>query len=152
MNHYELMVVLSPTLTEEQEKEQHRQIEELLKSQKGEIHLVDFWGKRKLAYPIKKQRQGVYNIYYFEVDPGRVSEIDRKLKMDEQLLRFLMFKMEKIQIQNMNKEIERRAQAAQAPPAPEPVVAAEPAVEEAAPAAETAVETEATAPETPSEG
>lgn len=154
MKYYELMVILTPTLTEEQEKEQHHLVEELLKSQKAEIHLVDFWGKRKLSYPLKKQRQGVYNLYYFEVDPGRTAEIDRKLKMAEQVLRFLMFRMEKIQIQNLKKEIVRRNEAAAAPPppAPEPAVA-EMAAPEAAPAeapAETTV-IEA-APETPSEG
>lgn len=150
MNYYELMVILSPTLTEEQEKAEHHQIEELLKSQKAEIHLVDFWGKRKLSYALKKQRQGVYNLYYFEVEPGRVSEIDRKLKMAEQVLRFLMFRMEKIQIQNLKKELIRRSEAAAAPPpAPEPAPA-EVAPETTAPeaAAETVVET---APETPSE-
>lgn len=155
MNHYELMVILSPTLTEEQEKEQHHQIEELLKSQKATIHLMDFWGKRKLAYTIKKQRQGIYNWYYFEAEPDRVSEVDRKLKMAEQVLRFLMFKMEKVQIQNLNKEMTRRTEAAQAPaPAAAPVEAA---VEEApveTPAAEPvepAAAAEAT-PEPPAEG
>jgi small subunit ribosomal protein S6 len=166
VNYYELMVILSPTLTEEQEKEQHHQIEELLKSQKAEIHLVDFWGKRKLSYALKKQRQGVYNLYFFEVEPGRVSEIDRKLKMAEQVLRFLMFRMEKIQILNLKKELVRRSEAASAPPPPEPAAAEvvpEPAAAEVAPepaAAEVAPETapeapaEAvveTAPETPSE-
>src|SRR5262249_22080866 len=102
------MVILSPVLTEEQEKEQHHQVEELLKSQKAEIHLVDSWGKRKLAYAIKKQRQGIYNWYYFEVTPDRVAEIERKLKMAEQIIRFLMFRMEKIQVQNLHKEIQRR--------------------------------------------
>ena len=152
MNYYELMVILSPTLTEEQEKEQHHQIEELLKSQKAGIHLVEFWGKRKLAYAIKKQRQGIYNWYYFEVEPGRVSEIDRKLKMAEQVLRFLMFSMEKIQVQNLHKEVARRAEAAQAPaPAPVP---AEPVGTEAVPETAEAVEQPAaeTAPEAPAEG
>lgn len=150
MKYYELMVILSPVLTEEQEKEQHHQIEELLKSQKAEIHLVDFWGKRKLAYAIKKQRQGVYNWYYFEVLPDRVAEIERKLKMAEQILRFLMFRMEKIQIASLDKEIQRRKDAAAAPPppppAPEAVATTEPAPAIAEPVVEPAEEVTAETP------
>jgi small subunit ribosomal protein S6 len=148
VNYYELMVILTPVLTEEQEKEQHHLIEELLKSQNAEIHLVDFWGKRKLAYAIKKQRQGVYNWYYFEVTPDRVAEIERKLKMSEQILRFLMFRMEKIQIQSLHKEITRRKEAAAAPPpAPAVVATSEPAIAE--PVAESTEEITAETPAAP---
>lgn len=135
MNYYELMVIFSSSLTEDEEKAQFTQVEELLVKEKAEIHLVDHWGKRKLAYPIKKQRQGYYEWMYFEMEPGHVSEIDRKLKMSEQVLRFMMLKMEKIQIGNLQREVTRRKEAAMAPPpapAPEPVVepvATEPVVE-----------------------
>ena len=151
MSYYELMVIFSSTLTEDEEKTQTSQVEDLIKHENGTIHLVDHWGKRKLAYTIKKQRQGYYELFYFELDPNRVSEIDRKLKMSETILRFLMFRMEKIQIQNLKKEIVRRAEAASATPAPEPAAAV---VVEAAPetALEAPVETAVEAvPETPSE-
>ncbi len=113
MNYYELMIIFSPSLTEEEEKEQTLQVENLLKHEKGTIHLIDHWGKRKLAYTIKKQRQGYYEWFYFEMEPGRVTEIDRKLKMSETIVRFMCLKMEKIQIQNLNKEIARRAEPVQ---------------------------------------
>ena len=166
MSYYELLVIFSTSLTEDEEKTQASQIEELIKHEKGTIHLVEHWGKRKLAYPIKKQRQGHYEWFYFELDPGRVAEIDRKLKMSEIILRFLIFKMEKIQIQNLQREITRRNESA-ATPQPEPAVAqpepvaatqTEPAVaqmepvaaaEEAAPATAAIEETELT--ETPAE-
>ncbi|PWT89970.1 MAG: 30S ribosomal protein S6 [Acidobacteria bacterium] len=135
------MVIFSPALTDEDEREQSLQVENLVKHEKGNIHLVDHWGKRKLAYNVKKQRQGFYEWYYFELDPGRVAEIDRKLKMSETILRFMCLKMEKIQIQNLQKEIARRSEASQ-PSEPAPAPAAEPAaaateapVEEQQPAA-----------------
>ena len=145
MKYYELMVILTPVLTEEQEKEQHHQVEELLKSQKAEIHLVDFWGKRKLAYVIKKQRQGIYNWYYFEATPDRVAEIERKLKMSEQIIRFLMFRMEKIQIANLHKEIQRRKEAAAAPPPAPPAAVQTPEPQPAEPVAEATQEVSAEA-------
>jgi small subunit ribosomal protein S6 len=125
MNHYELMVIYSPNLTEDEQRQQFQQVEELLKHENARISLVEHWGKRKLAYLVKKQRQGIYDWFYFELDPSRISEIDRKLKMSEVILRFMIIKMEKLQIQNLNREIQRRQEAAQ--PQPEqPVAAAEP--------------------------
>ena len=126
MTHYELLVIFSASLNDEEEKTQASQVEELIKHEKGTIHLTDHWGKRKLAYSIKKQRQGYYEWYYFELDPSRIAEIDRKLKMSETILRFLTFKMEKIQIQNMNREIARRNEAAQPQPVAVPQAAALP--------------------------
>src|SRR5262245_25765582 len=103
-----MMILFSSNLTDEEEKEQSRQVEDLLTKEKATIHPQDHWGKRKLAYAIKKQRQGFYEWYYFEIDPSRVSEIDRKLKQSETILRFMILKMEKIQIGNLHKEIARR--------------------------------------------
>ena len=143
MNHYELMVIYSPNLTEDEQRQQLTQVEELLKHENASLTWVDHWGKRKLAYPVKKQRQGFYDWFYFELDPSRISEIDRKLKMSEVILRFMIIKMEKIQVQNLFREIERKNQAAQPQPEAAPVavevaeVAAPAAVAEAAaPAAE----------------
>jgi small subunit ribosomal protein S6 len=155
MNHYELMVIYSPNLTEDEQRQQFSQVEELLKHENARINLVDHWGKRKLAYLVKKQRQGIYDWFYFELDPSRISEIDRKLKMSEVILRFMIIKMEKLQVQNLNREIERRQQPAAQPQVEQPVpvasaepvavpVAEEPQVEAAAPQAE-----ESTAEPTP---
>lgn len=155
MNHYELMVIFSPSLTEEEQKQQSAQVEELISREKGSLHLVDHWGKRKLAYPVKRQRQGFYDWFYFEMEPGRLAEVDRKLKMSEVILRFMSLKMEKIQIGNLRREVERRTQAQQpaiaaVPPEtqtvpaeqsePAPAAAEAPATEQT-PVAETATET-----------
>ena len=150
MNHYELMVIYSPSLTEDEQRQQFTQVEELLNHENARMNWVDHWGKRKLAYPVKKQRQGFYDWFYFELDPGRISEIDRKLKMSEVILRFMIIKMEKIQVQNLFREIERKTQAAQPAPvetAPTPVPSPAPAapVEEVVPETETPV-AEAPAP------
>ena len=133
MNHYELMVIYSPNLTEDEQRQQYSQVEELLKHENARINLVDHWGKRKLAYLVKKQRQGIYDWFYFELDPSRISEIDRKLKMSEVILRFMIIKMEKLQVQNLNREIQRRQEPAVQPQPEQPVASAEPV---AAPVAE----------------
>jgi small subunit ribosomal protein S6 len=156
MNHYELMVIYSPNLTEDEQRQQFSQVEEVLKHENARINLVDHWGKRKLAYLVKKQRQGIYDWFYFELDPSRISEIDRKLKMSEVILRFMITKMEKVQVQNLNREVQRRTESAQQQQqqAEQPVASAEPApapvAEEAPVAAEPqAEESTATAEPTP---
>ncbi len=150
MNYYELLVIFSGNLTEEEEKARITQVEELLGSQQATIHLSDHWGKRKLAYPINKQRQGYYDWYYFEMAPGHVAEVDRKLKMDEQILRFMMLKMEKIQVSNLHREVARRKEAANAPvepaPAQEPAAATAPAAPVAEPVEPEIATVEAEAP------
>lgn len=120
MNHYELMIIFSSTLSEEEEKQQVLQVEELLKHEKATIHHIEHWGKRKLAYAIQKQRQGYYEWFYFELEANRIAEVERKLKMSETILRFMVLRMEKSQIQNLQKDMERRKQAS----APEAVVEA----------------------------
>ncbi len=129
MSYYELLVIFSPALSDEEEKSQASHVEELINHEKGTIHLTDHWGKRKLAYTIKKQRQGYYEWYYFELSPNRISEIERKLKMSETILRFLTFRMEKIQIQNLQREAARRNELLQTPQ-PEAAPVVETAVEE----------------------
>ena len=154
MNHYELMVIYSPNLTEDEQRQQFQQVEELLKHENARINLVDHWGKRKLAYLVKKQRQGIYDWFYFELDPSRIAEIDRKLKMSEVILRFMIIKMEKLQVQNLNREIQRRTESAQQQQqqqqqAEQPLAPAEPA---AAPVVEeTQVESEPQAEESTAE-
>lgn len=148
MNYYELMVIFSSTLTEDEEKAQFAQVEEILATQQANVHLVDHWGKRKLAYAIMKQRQGYYEWIYFEMDPAHVAEVDRKLKMSEQVLRFMMLRMEKIQVGNLHREVARRKEAALAPP-PAPAPAPEPQAAEPAPEPAVATETVAEAPVEP---
>ena len=120
MNHYELMVIFSSALSDEEQKQQVLQVEELLKHENATIHHIEHWGKRKLAYTIRKQRQGYYEWFYFELEANRIAEVERKLKMSESILRFMVLRMEKSQIQNLQKDLERRKQAA----APEAVAEA----------------------------
>ena len=60
----------------------------------GEISKTDKWGRRKLAYPIKKLNEGVYVIMYFKILPLQLVDLERSLKLYENLLRFLIIKMD----------------------------------------------------------
>ena len=91
MKIYELMVIISGALTEEQAKKVTEDVEKVIKAKKGTVTALDEWGKRKLAYPIKKQDFGFYNVWRFTSEtPSTSAEIQNTLKINDQILRSLI--------------------------------------------------------------
>lgn len=84
---YESMIVISPTISLDAAKAINTEVIELVKKQGGEIVKTDEWGKKTLAYEIKKNRDGYYFINYFTLDPEEISEIDRFYRINENIIR-----------------------------------------------------------------
>lgn len=94
-NKYELMFILSPMLTEDKRKKALDELNELLTTKTASVFHVDDWGKKDLAYKIKKQSEGYYMIYYFNLAESKaIAEIDRHLRLDQAFLRHLILKRE----------------------------------------------------------
>jgi small subunit ribosomal protein S6 len=55
---------------------------------------VDVWGRRELAYPIRKQEEGTYVFIQTQLDPQAIGELERNLKLDEEILRYLLIRLE----------------------------------------------------------
>ncbi len=93
---YELMLVLNPSLSQEDNAEAREQVRELITSNGGEITTEDEWGTRRLAYSIKKAGQtyleGIYYLFRFNLEPATVGEIDRPLRLSERVLRHMVVK------------------------------------------------------------
>ncbi|RLA71814.1 MAG: 30S ribosomal protein S6 [Epsilonproteobacteria bacterium] len=156
MRHYENLVIVKPTLTEEETKNSIAAIEEVLTSNGAEIIARDIMGIRKLAYPIDKNERGFFQVIYYTIEPAAIVEVERRFRINEELLRFVTIKYDsKREVKAWNdlaEKAQKKAEAA-APktetPAPEaaaPETPAAPVVEEAA--AEAATETEAPKAET----
>jgi small subunit ribosomal protein S6 len=92
MKHYEVLFVLKPTL-EEPTKEVEA-INEVITSNGGEIAKVDEIGIRDLAYEIQKNKRGYYTIVYFKAPTSAVREIERNLRINENVIRFMTVKYE----------------------------------------------------------
>lgn len=92
MRHYENLVIVKPTLTAEEIQANIQAIEEVITSNGGEIAATDAMGMRKLAYPINKNERGYYHVIYFSVAPAAISEIERRFRINEELLRFITIK------------------------------------------------------------
>ncbi len=146
MRNYENLVIVKPTLTAEEIQASIKAIEEIITSNGGEIAATSPMGMRKLAYPIEKNERGYYHVIYSSIAPSAISEIERRFRINEDLLRFVTIKYdtnrEKAAFNNM---VEKAKKLAEEPkdqtPATETPVAEEAPVTEA-PAQTPAVETE----------
>jgi small subunit ribosomal protein S6 len=89
MYEYETLTILHPDLGEAAAKEMVARLRGILESGKAEIDKVDEWGLRELAYTIAKQRRGIYVLFEYKAEPAAVRELERQLKLSDQILRFL---------------------------------------------------------------
>jgi len=92
---YEIMLVLPTDITADARQNIIGEFEESLKSYSAEIFHVDDWGKRDLAYPIKGREEAYYVIYYVNLqDTSKIAELNEQLRIEANLLRFLIVKRE----------------------------------------------------------
>ena len=89
MRQYETGFVLSPALSEEETAQFIQQMAEIVAQKKGHMVRQDVWGKRRLAYPIKRFQEGVYVFFTYE-GPGDVAtELERRFKQIDTVIRFM---------------------------------------------------------------
>lgn len=94
MQHYELMAIINPDVTEEGISNLLEKMTGLITQRGGAMIKVDRWGKRKLAYPIQHYREGDYVVAQFELEPSKMGELEAGLKVTtEELLRHLLVKL-----------------------------------------------------------
>lgn len=127
---YELGFILTPEVNEEQTRALVERIEQIATNYGGQVMRVNQWGRRRLAYPIQHHRDGFYVFIDMVLTPETVSELDRTLKVSEEVIRHIIKLRDPKTVQ---KEREARANAAaQAAAAPEGEVPAEEGAEESA--------------------
>lgn len=90
MREYELMYVLAPDLPEEGLTAATERVTALITNRGGEITKTDTWGRRRLAYPIGKHMDGYYTVLRFKLDAPLTEELDRNLRLNEQVMRHLI--------------------------------------------------------------
>jgi small subunit ribosomal protein S6 len=85
---YENMIILSPTINEDISKEENEKLLSFIKKKGGEVIETDELGKRTLAYEIQDFNEGYYFVNYFNLDPQKVSEYERTLRINENVIRY----------------------------------------------------------------
>ncbi|PZS13625.1 MAG: 30S ribosomal protein S6 [Pseudonocardiales bacterium] len=87
MRHYEVMVILDPSLEERTIAPSLDTFLSVVKKDGGSVEKVDIWGKRRLAYEIDKNLEGIYAVIDLQAEPASVQELDRQLNLNESVLR-----------------------------------------------------------------
>jgi len=94
LRHYETMFITKPTLTDEEKANVVENIKKVITENGGEVVAVDNIGVRELAYPINKFERGHYYIVYYKAPANAVLELERQMRYNEDLLRFMTVKYE----------------------------------------------------------
>ena len=88
MRKYETIFILDPDLEEEKVQSTIEKVKGIISQNKGEILKVEDWGKRKLAYQIRKKAKGHYILLYFMGSPTLVSELERNFRVMDAVIKF----------------------------------------------------------------
>ena len=96
MAFYESVIIIRPELSSAQVDNIISNIDEVLNSQSGEIKKKEYWGLRTLAYKIKKNKKGHYFMINIECNSAAIFELERQMKINEDIIRFLSLKIPEI--------------------------------------------------------
>lgn len=94
MNKYELGLVLNANVDEEVKVATFEKAQELITRFGGTVDKVDDWGKRKLAYEIKKQTEGYYSFTTFTAESNVPAEIEQRIRIMDNVLRYLIIRQD----------------------------------------------------------
>lgn len=116
MNQYETGFIVAPNLPEEEASALINQLAEVIPAKNGQIIKKDFWGKRKLAYPIKRFKEGLYVFFVYQGSPAVPTELERRFKQTDAILRFMTIKLDPRDLLKGKKKV-KTAEAAESIPA-----------------------------------
>ena len=101
---YEMMIVVAPTVTEDGLPAVVERVTGLIETHDGAIDSFNHdspWGHRRLAYPIQNFRDAFYVLYYFDMAPRGIQELDRELRLDEAIIRHLIVKFDPLTVREI---------------------------------------------------
>ena len=90
MRDYEVLYIVRADLDDEKVQDAVKRVNTLIERSGGSLERTNLWGKRKLAYEVKHQKEGSYVLQDFQFDPSRVPELEAALKITEEVLRHLI--------------------------------------------------------------
>jgi small subunit ribosomal protein S6 len=89
---YELVYVLSSGLDDESLRGFNDRLSQVVSNQNGTVNTTEIWGRRTLAYPIGKNFDGIYVLQRFQMPPSGTDEVDRFLRFNENVIRYLLIR------------------------------------------------------------
>ena len=92
---YETIYIVQPDLGDDELKGLSAKVQEVITSMKGDFRKLEDWGVRKLSYPINKFARGRYYYLRFDGDAPLIAELERRLRLDDKVIRYQSVKIEK---------------------------------------------------------
>ena len=89
---YEVVVILNPEIGDDVVGESLERLNQNITNRGGEVVDVNHWGRRRLAYPIKRHLEGNYVVSQIKLDPGQVPDLESSLRISEEVIRHLIVK------------------------------------------------------------
>jgi small subunit ribosomal protein S6 len=93
-----MLILISAEL--EEPKEEAEKIEEVVRNLGGQVVKVDVWGKRRLAYPIRKKTEGFYVLFNFDLEPAQTFELKRVLGLRANIYRQMIILLDEQPVEN----------------------------------------------------
>ena len=91
---YDVLIIADPRLTEEEVAQLTGRLQESCGALGGEVVTTENWGKRRLSFEIRKQREGTYVMLQVKAEPSVVREFERQLRLNESVLRYMTTRVE----------------------------------------------------------
>jgi small subunit ribosomal protein S6 len=101
---YESAVLINAALEDDQIDAILKRIEESITTLGGSIREIENWGRKRLAYMVKKSKIGYYAIFRYDAPPDLISKLDRQFQLDENILRFLNIKLSSEALEQIEKD------------------------------------------------
>lgn len=122
---YENLFIVKPDATEEEVDHLVDQMSKHVTTGGGTVDKVEKWGKRRLAYRVEKHREGNYVLMQFSAEPSLVHEFERRLRVQETVLKFITVRIDETlkRLDKRKKEREKRAHRRPQAAAPQPSLA-----------------------------
>lgn len=93
MNKYESVVIINPSVEEEKVKELSQKFTDIINND-GKVEKIEELGKKKLAYEVKKNKEGYYIVINFEANPNLIAELERNYRIIDEVIKFITIKAE----------------------------------------------------------
>jgi small subunit ribosomal protein S6 len=100
---YESAILINATLDDQQIESIITKVKDLIINNDGEIRELENWGRKRLAYPVEKNKIGYYAIFRFDAPGDIVAKLERAYSLDEQILRFITLKLSKNALEQIEK-------------------------------------------------
>ena len=99
MRYYEFMYIVNPEIETDDLQEVTARVGQMIADGGGEVLRLESWGRRRLAYPIRRFREGHYIVAYIQLDPEAIAGLKGRLALTEEVIRYLLVKTEEIPTQ-----------------------------------------------------